>query len=75
MKYLADHGATVIRVESYSRGDPARSVAPFKDMKAGFNRSQFPANFNTKVPWTQKRRIQVQGTQVQGNCSRRVSQA
>ena len=28
-----------------------------------------------KVPWTQKRRIQVQGTQVQGNCSRRVSQA
>ena len=47
MKYLADHGATVIRVESYSRADPARSVAPFKDMKAGFNRSQFPANFNT----------------------------
>ena len=25
-----------------------------------------------KVPWTQKRRIQVQGAQVHGNCSRRV---
>lgn len=47
MKYLADHGAEVIRVESVIRPDPARSVPPFKDGKPGFNRSQFPANFNT----------------------------
>ena len=47
MKYLADHGAQVIRVESVSRPDPARSVPPYKDGKPGFNRSQFPANFNT----------------------------
>ena len=47
MKYLADHGAEVIRVESVSRPDPARSVPPYKDGKPGFNRSQFPANFNT----------------------------
>ena len=47
MKYLADHGATVVRVESVTRPDPARSVPPFAGGKSGFNRSQFPANFNT----------------------------
>ncbi len=47
MKYLADHGATVIRVESVTRPDPARSVPPFGGAQPGFNRSQFPANFNT----------------------------
>ena len=47
MKFLADHGATVIRVESESRADPSRSVGPFKDGKPGLNRGQFSANFNT----------------------------
>ena len=47
IKYLADHGADVIRVESVTRPDPLRTMAPFKDSVPGFNRSQFPANYNT----------------------------
>ncbi len=46
-KHLADHGATVIRVESLSRLDYLRSTAPFKDGEFGINRSQFWATFNT----------------------------
>jgi len=46
-KHLADHGATVIRVESVSRLDYLRSTAPFKDGQYGLNRSQFWATFNT----------------------------
>ena len=46
-KHLADHGATVIRVESLSRLDYLRSTAPFKDGKFGLNRSQFWSTFNT----------------------------
>ena len=46
-KHLADHGATVIRVESLSRLDYLRSTAPFKDGQFGLNRSQFWASFNT----------------------------
>jgi crotonobetainyl-CoA:carnitine CoA-transferase CaiB-like acyl-CoA transferase len=46
-KHLADHGATVIRVESVSRLDYLRSTAPFKDGRYGLNRSQFWATFNT----------------------------
>jgi benzylsuccinate CoA-transferase BbsF subunit len=46
-KHLADHGATVIRIESVSRLDYLRSTAPFKDGKFGLNRSQFWATFNT----------------------------
>jgi len=46
-KYLADHGATVVRVESESRPDNLRGVGPFKDGVAGWNRSQFYANFNS----------------------------
>ncbi|MCZ6710753.1 MAG: CoA transferase [Gammaproteobacteria bacterium] len=46
-KYLADHGARVIRVESESRPDVLRGAAPFKDMEAGLNRSQFFGDFNT----------------------------
>ena len=30
-----------------TRPDPLRSLAPFKDGEPGFNRSQFPANYNT----------------------------
>ena len=47
MKFLADYGATVIRVESVTRPDPSRTVGPFKDGTPGINRGQFSANFNT----------------------------
>jgi crotonobetainyl-CoA:carnitine CoA-transferase CaiB-like acyl-CoA transferase len=46
-KYLADHGATVVRVESESRPDVLRGGAPFKDDEQGWNRSQFFGDFNT----------------------------
>lgn len=46
-KALADHGATVIHVESEVKTDLLRSLPPFKDAEAGINRSQFFANFNT----------------------------
>ena len=38
-KFLADHGATVIRVESHSRVDNYRSHQPNKDGVRGINRS------------------------------------
>jgi len=46
-KALADHGATVIHVESEAKTDLLRSLPPFKDGEPGLNRSQFFANFNT----------------------------
>lgn len=46
-KYLADHGATVVRVESESRPDVLRAGVPFKDDIEGWNRSQFFGDFNT----------------------------
>jgi len=46
-KYLADHGATVVRVESESRPDNLRGVAPFKDGIRGWDRSQFYASMNS----------------------------
>ena len=46
-RYLADHGATVVHVESVTRPDPLRPGPPFKDGLPGINRSQFVANFNT----------------------------
>ena len=46
-KYLADHGATVVRVESESRPDNLRGVGPYKDGIPGWNRSHFFGNMNT----------------------------
>lgn len=46
-KYLADHGARVIRIESETRPDVLRGGAPFKDGVHGLDRSQFFGDFNT----------------------------
>ena len=46
-KYLADHGANVIRIESSTKADNLRTAGPYKDDEAGWNRSQFYGEFNT----------------------------
>ncbi len=46
-KALADHGATVVRVESANRVETLRGAPPFKDGVRDPNRSQFFANFNS----------------------------
>jgi crotonobetainyl-CoA:carnitine CoA-transferase CaiB-like acyl-CoA transferase len=46
-KYLADHGATVVRVETTHPPDRIRAAGPYKDGVPGANRSQFFGDFNT----------------------------
>jgi crotonobetainyl-CoA:carnitine CoA-transferase CaiB-like acyl-CoA transferase len=46
-KGIADHGATVVRVESGTRPDVLRLLPPFKNGEPGLDRSHFQANFNT----------------------------
>jgi crotonobetainyl-CoA:carnitine CoA-transferase CaiB-like acyl-CoA transferase len=46
-KALADHGATVVHVESSTRLDVLRQLPPFKDSEPGADRAQFMANFNS----------------------------
>jgi len=46
VKYLADHGAEVIHVESSTRPELLRVLPPFKDGKQGLNRSAYNACFN-----------------------------
>jgi crotonobetainyl-CoA:carnitine CoA-transferase CaiB-like acyl-CoA transferase len=46
-KFLADHGARVIRIESETRPDVLRGAVPFKDRVPGIDRSQFYGDFNT----------------------------
>lgn len=46
-KYLADHGANVLRIESSTRADNLRTAGPYKDDQPGWNRSQFYGEFNT----------------------------
>jgi benzylsuccinate CoA-transferase BbsF subunit len=46
-KPLADHGADVVKVESRTRVDPIRSMAPFRDGVKGVERSGYFANRNS----------------------------
>lgn len=46
-RYLADHGATTVHVESSTRPDILRVAGPFKDGIFGHNRSQYFGGFNT----------------------------
>jgi len=46
-KYLADHGATVVRVETLSRPDILRTIGPFKDGEVAPNRTHAYNDFNT----------------------------
>lgn len=46
-KYLGDHGATVVRVETAQPPDRLRVGGPFKDGVYGTNRSQFFGQYNT----------------------------
>lgn len=46
-KFLADHGATVVHVESSTAPDVLRLGPPFRDGVAGIDNSQFMANFNS----------------------------
>ena len=46
-RYLAEYGATVVRVESGRRPEVLRLAAPFKDGVSGINRSGYFANMNS----------------------------
>ena len=47
IKNLADHGATVVHIESHTHLDTLRMTPPFKDGIAGVDRSAFMADYNT----------------------------
>ena len=44
---IADHGATVVHLESIAHPDVLRLFPPFKDGQPGIDTSQFMANFNS----------------------------
>ncbi|MDZ7728307.1 MAG: CoA transferase [Dehalococcoidia bacterium] len=46
-KYLADHGAEVIRIESATYPEALRRAGPFVDDEPGLDRSGYYANFNS----------------------------
>ena len=46
VRYLADYGATVIRIESVKKIDAARTVGPYKDGHAGIERSALYCNLH-----------------------------
>ena len=46
MKFMANMGATVIHIESYTRPDLCRVSPPYKDWQPGINRSAFFAAYN-----------------------------
>ncbi len=45
-KYLADHGATVVRVESHTHFDLFRGTSPFPQNRPGVDRSMFYGKYN-----------------------------
>ena len=46
-RYLADHGATLVRVESHRRVEVLRTASPFADgIAGGVNRSGYFSNYN-----------------------------
>ena len=45
-KYLAEYGATVLRVESNKRPETLRRAGPFAGGQSGINRSGYFANYN-----------------------------
>jgi crotonobetainyl-CoA:carnitine CoA-transferase CaiB-like acyl-CoA transferase len=49
MRYFADYGATVIRIETRRRPDLTRSLLPIKDGKPGLNRSGYFNHFNANI--------------------------
>lgn len=49
MKFFADHGATVIRVETSQRPCTMRTSAPYKDRKPGINRGGYFNYFNANI--------------------------
>jgi crotonobetainyl-CoA:carnitine CoA-transferase CaiB-like acyl-CoA transferase len=49
LKFFADYGATVIRVETTNRPCVTRTSAPFKDGKPGINRSGYFNHFSANM--------------------------
>jgi benzylsuccinate CoA-transferase BbsF subunit len=49
MKFFADYGATVIRVETAKRPCVSRTSPPFKDRKPGLNRSGYFNHFSANM--------------------------
>ena len=49
MKFFADHGAAVIRVETAKRPCTMRSSAPYKDNKPGLNRGGYFTYYNPNI--------------------------
>lgn len=45
---LAEHGATVVRIESHRAPDPLRMMSPFRDFVPELNRSAFGTCYNTQ---------------------------
>ena len=46
-KFLGDHGAEIVKIESATRPDGTRVFTPFKDGQMGLNRSGVFANYNS----------------------------
>ena len=49
LKFFADYGATVVRVETSLRPCVTRTSAPFKDNVAGLNRSGYFNHFSANM--------------------------
>jgi benzylsuccinate CoA-transferase BbsF subunit len=49
MKFFADHGATVIRIETSRRPCTMRSSAPYKDNRPGLNRGGYFTYYNANI--------------------------